>query len=106
MEIFEVGPCDEPYQMGFLIGQRFSEMIRSRVAADLVLQDQLLPFSRTPEAQPLIQALCNTNRQQFPAYWDELLGTAAGSGTSVIEVIHLHFFFFCPLNHNANEVSN
>lgn len=86
MEIFDVGPCEEPYQLGFLIGQRFSETIRSRVAADLVLQDQLLPFARTSEAGPLIQALCNTNQQRFPRYWDELLGTAAGSGVSVLEV--------------------
>ena len=96
LEMFDVGPCDEPYQMGFLIGQKFSNLIRSRVATDLILQDQLLPFARNPQAKPLIDALCNTNKQRFPQYWDELLGTAQGSGVSALEVsVCSSFRFSC-----------
>lgn len=87
LEIFEVGPCENAYQMGFLIGQRFSKLIRSRLAKDLILQQQLLPFAQTSQSQPLIEALCNNNRKKFPRYWDELLGTAEGSGVPVLDVI-------------------
>ncbi|WOL09309.1 hypothetical protein Cni_G18062 [Canna indica] len=91
LEIFDVGPCEEPYQMGFLIGQKFSSMIQSRVARDLILQQQLLPFAQTPQAEPLIEAICTANRQRYPAYWDELLGTADGSGVPVLHIILLNF---------------
>ncbi|KAK1320895.1 hypothetical protein QJS10_CPA03g00239 [Acorus calamus] len=63
LEIFEVGPCEEAYEMGYLVGQRFSHLIRSRVDSDLILRHQLLPFARSPEAQPLIQSLSTANRK-------------------------------------------
>ncbi|ONK75829.1 uncharacterized protein A4U43_C03F21000 [Asparagus officinalis] len=91
MDIFDVGPCKDSYQLGFLIGQRFSDLIRSRVVTDLILQHQLLPFSRTPEAEPLIESLCSNNKQRFPRYWDELLGTAQGSRVSALELILVNF---------------
>jgi hypothetical protein len=87
LEMFEVGPCRDAYQMGLLIGQRFSNLIRSRLAKDLILQEQLLPFAQTPQAQPLIKALTDNNQKKFPRYWDELLGTAEGSGVPVLHVI-------------------
>lgn len=87
MEMFEVGPCRDAYQMGMLIGQRFSCQISSRLARDLILQDQLLPFAQTEQAQPLLKALADNNRKKFPKYWDELLGTAEGSGVPVLDVI-------------------
>ncbi|XP_008793986.2 acyl-coenzyme A:6-aminopenicillanic-acid-acyltransferase 40 kDa form-like [Phoenix dactylifera] len=91
LELFDVGQCEEAYQMGFLIGQRFSDLIQSRVATDPILQQQLLPFARTAEAQPLVEALCTANRQMFPRYWDEMLGTAAGSGIPILQIILLNF---------------
>ncbi|XP_044476284.1 uncharacterized protein LOC123203880 isoform X4 [Mangifera indica] len=91
VEIFEVGPCENAYQMGFLIGQRFSNLIRSRLARDLILQNQLLPFAGTPESRSFIKALLENNQNKFPGYWDELLGTAAGSGVPVIEIILINF---------------
>lgn len=87
LEVFEVGPCDDAYQMGFLIGQRFGNKIRSRLSRDLILQNQLLPFAKSPHSQPLIKALINNNQKKYPRYWDELLGTAEGSGVPVLEVI-------------------
>ncbi|XP_062147133.1 uncharacterized protein LOC133854883 isoform X2 [Alnus glutinosa] len=87
LEMFEVGPCRDAYQMGLLIGQRFSNLIRSRLAKDLILQEQLLPFAQTPQAQPLIKALTDNNQKKFPRYWDELLGTAEGSGVPVLHII-------------------
>nr|GMD07530.1 Acyl-coenzyme A:6-aminopenicillanic-acid-acyltransferase [Ipomoea batatas] len=80
VEIFEVGPCENNYQLGFLIGQRFSKLIRSRLATDLILQNQLLPFAQSPLSTPLIHSLSETNRKAFPGYWDELRGTSDGSG--------------------------
>lgn len=92
MEMFEVGPCENGYQMGLLIGQRFSQQIRSRVASDLILQNELLPFARTPHSDPLLQALRHNNRTKFPSYWDELLGTAEGSG---VPFLHVFPIFLC-----------
>ncbi|KAB1202789.1 hypothetical protein CJ030_MR8G022197 [Morella rubra] len=91
LEMFEVGPCEDAFQMGMLIGRRFSNQIRSRVAKDLILQDQLLPFARTPQAQPLLKALIDNNQKRFPRYWDELRGTAEGSGVPVLEIILINF---------------
>ncbi|XP_022881302.1 uncharacterized protein LOC111398572 isoform X1 [Olea europaea var. sylvestris] len=91
LEIFEVGPCENAYQMGFMIGQRFSKMIKSRLATDLILQNQLLPFAQTPKSQPILQSLAITNKKKFPEYWDELLGTADGSGSPFLEIMLLNF---------------
>lgn len=90
LEMFEVGLCKDDYQFGFLIGQRFSGVINSRLKRDLILQNQLLPFSQTPQAQPFIKALSQTNQTKFPRYWDELLGTAEGSG---VPFLHVRFTF-------------
>ncbi|ONI07299.1 hypothetical protein PRUPE_5G112000 [Prunus persica] len=91
LEIFEVGPCEDAYRMGFLIGQRFSNQIKSRLANDLILQNQLLPFAQTPEAQQLLQSLTENNRNKFPRYWEELIGTAEGSGVPVLQIILINF---------------
>lgn len=87
LEMLEVGPCETPYQMGFFIGRRFSRLIQSRLSRDLILQNQLLPWARAPESRPLLEALCENNRNKFPRYWDELVGTAEGSGVPVLDVI-------------------
>ncbi|KAM0978879.1 hypothetical protein ACFX2C_014805 [Malus domestica] len=91
LEMFEVGPCEDAYTMGFLIGQRFSDMIKSRLASDLILHNQLLPFAQTPEFQPLLQSLTENNRNKFPRYWEELVGTADGSGVPVLDIILINF---------------
>ncbi|XP_021275556.1 uncharacterized protein LOC110410251 [Herrania umbratica] len=91
LEMFEVGPCEDDYRLGFLIGQRFCSQIRSRLAGDLILQNQLLPFARTTQAKPLIKALSETNQKKFPRYWAELLGTAEGSGVPVLDIILINF---------------
>ncbi|XP_031130371.1 uncharacterized protein LOC116032109 isoform X1 [Ipomoea triloba] len=90
LEIFEVGPC-ENYQLGFLIGQRFSKLIRSRLSTDLILQNQLLPFAQSPISTPLIHSLSETNRKAFPGYWDELRGTSDGSGVPFLQILLLNF---------------
>ncbi|KAH6763305.1 hypothetical protein C2S52_020738 [Perilla frutescens var. hirtella] len=86
MEIFEVGPCKDGFEMGFLIGQRFSMVIKSRLQRDLILQKQLLPFALSPHSKPLLTSLFETNMNKYPNYWDELRGTAQGSGTPFLEV--------------------
>ncbi|XAR70221.1 Isopenicillin-N N-acyltransferase [Bertholletia excelsa] len=87
LPIFEIGPCKDGYQMGFLIGRKFSKQIRSRLASDLILQDQLLPHAHTP----LVAALSASNRQKFPRFWEELVGTADGSGVPLLHLILLNF---------------
>ncbi|KAM7525833.1 hypothetical protein LguiA_015735 [Lonicera macranthoides] len=91
LEMFEVGPCEDAYRLGFLIGRRFSKQIRSRLNTDLILQNQLLPFSQSPLSRPLIRALSDTNRKRFPLYWDELRGTADGSGVPLLHIVLLNF---------------
>jgi hypothetical protein len=86
LEMFEVGPCIDSYEMGFLIGQRFSQRIKNRVASDTILQNQLRPFAQTPQSESLLKALFDNNQTKFPMYWDELLGTAAGSGVPLLDV--------------------
>lgn len=86
LEMFEVGPCETAHQMGLLIGRRFSNLIRSRLARDLILQNQLLPFAKNPESQALLQALYYNNQNKYPKYWEELLGIAEGSGVPVLDV--------------------
>ncbi|KAI9173606.1 hypothetical protein LWI28_003736 [Acer negundo] len=91
LELFEVGPCENAYQMGFLIGQRFSNLIRSRLSRDLILQNQLRPFVQSPESHRFIETLSKNNRNRFPRYWDELLGTAEGSGVPSLDIILINF---------------
>ncbi|KAL5706224.1 hypothetical protein ACHQM5_024422 [Ranunculus cassubicifolius] len=91
LETFEVGPCKDGYGMGFQIGKRFSNLIKSRLSTDLILQEQLLPFAQSPHSQQLLQALSDTNRNKYPKYWDELSGTADGSGVPILNLILLNF---------------
>lgn len=86
LEIFEVGPCEDGFEMGFAIGQRFSTVIKSRLQNDLILQKQLLPFALSPQSKPLLTSLTETNKNKYPKYWDELRGTAQGSGVPFLEV--------------------
>ncbi|KAK4262844.1 hypothetical protein QN277_028349 [Acacia crassicarpa] len=90
-EIFPVGPCDNAYQMGFSIGLRFSHQIKNRVANDLILQNQLIPFAQTPQSHSLLQSLFHNNRSKFPTYWDEILGTAQGSGVPLLHILLINF---------------
>ncbi|KAI4315495.1 hypothetical protein L6164_028295 [Bauhinia variegata] len=91
LEMFEVGPCRDSYQFGFSIGQRFSQLIRSRIAGDLILQNELLPFAQIPQSHPLLESLFDSSRSKYPTYWNELLGTAAGSGVPVLHILLINF---------------
>ncbi|GAB4834500.1 hypothetical protein Ancab_032757 [Ancistrocladus abbreviatus] len=91
LEMFEVGPCESNYQLGYQIGLRFSSLIKSRLATDLILQNQLRPFVQSSSGQWLIEALSYTNKKKFPRYWDELVGTAEGSGVPVLDMILINF---------------
>ncbi|KAL8504368.1 hypothetical protein ACS0TY_022915 [Phlomoides rotata] len=91
LEIFEVGPCEDGFEMGFLIGQRFSSEIKSRLEKDLILKKQLLPFAHSPHSDTLLKSLSQTNMKKYPRFWDELRGTAQGSGASFLEIMLLNF---------------
>ncbi|GER26838.1 acyl-coenzymeA:6-aminopenicillanic-acid-acyltransferase 40 kDa form [Striga asiatica] len=91
LEIFEVGPYRNGYELGFSIGQRFSQQIKSRLSKDLILQTQLLPFTRSPKSHSLLESLSEKNMRKYPNYWDELRGTATGSGVPFLEIMLLNF---------------
>ncbi|OIT38595.1 hypothetical protein A4A49_36635 [Nicotiana attenuata] len=91
LEMYEFGPCEDAFQIGFLIGQRFSKQIRSRLSNDLILQNQLLPFAQFSNSQPFIHALSETNQSKFPHYWNELKGIAEGSGVPFLNILLLNF---------------
>ncbi|KAL3619216.1 hypothetical protein CASFOL_036786 [Castilleja foliolosa] len=91
LEMFEVGPCANGYEMGFSIGQRFSKEIKSRLSKDLILQKQLLPFAHSPNSHTLLKSLYQTNMKKYPNYWDELRGTAEGSESPFLEIMLLNF---------------
>ncbi|KZV20549.1 hypothetical protein F511_34482 [Dorcoceras hygrometricum] len=91
LEIFEVGSCENGYDFGFLIGQRFSKIIQSRLSKDLILKNQLLPFAKSTHSQPLLESLIRNNQEKYPKYWDELRGTAQGSGSSFLDIMLLNF---------------
>jgi hypothetical protein len=89
--VFDAGRCADGYALGLAVGRRFSDVIRSRVRQDLVLREQLLPFASSAEAAPLLAALQAANRERYPRYWDELVGTADGSGVPLLHVILVNF---------------
>ncbi|XP_016189434.1 uncharacterized protein LOC107630730 isoform X1 [Arachis ipaensis] len=92
VEMFQVGPCQDAYQFGILIGKRFSKLIKTRLATDLILHNQLLPFANnTLQSQSLLQTLFDNNQRKFPRYWDELLGTAAGSAVPLLHILLINF---------------
>lgn len=91
LEMLEIGPCKDGYEMGFLIGQRFSRQINSRLSKDLILRNQLLPFARSPRSHTLLKSLSENNKRRYPNYWDELQGTAQGSDVPFLEIMLLNF---------------
>lgn len=91
LDTFDAGLCAGGYALGLAVGRRFAGVIRSRTRQDLVLRDQLLPFASTAEAQPLLAALQSANRERYPRHWDELVGTADGSGVPLLHLILLNF---------------
>lgn len=91
LDAFDAGRCADGYALGLAVGRRFAEVIQSRMRQDLVLREQLLPFASTAQAQALLAALQSANRQRYPRYWDELVGTADGSGVPLLHVILVNF---------------
>ncbi|WVZ72877.1 hypothetical protein U9M48_021268 [Paspalum notatum var. saurae] len=91
LDSFDAGRCAGGYALGLAVGRRFAGVIRSRARQDLVLRDQLLPFASTAQAQPLLAALQSANRERYPRHWDELVGTADGSGVPLLHLILLNF---------------
>ncbi|KAL6850113.1 hypothetical protein ACP4OV_020740 [Aristida adscensionis] len=91
LDVFDAGRCADGYALGLAVGRRFGGAIRSRMRRDLVLREQLLPFASTAAARPLLAALQAANRERYPRYWDELVGTADGSGVPLLHVILVNF---------------
>ncbi|GAB2231548.1 hypothetical protein Droror1_Dr00010556 [Drosera rotundifolia] len=91
MKIFEIGPCDKAYQIGYQMGVTFSSTITSRIDTDLILRNQLRPFAQTPSGMLLVRLLCDTNKEKYPEYWDELVGIAEGSGVPELDIILINF---------------
>ncbi|KAL8141600.1 hypothetical protein V2J09_014632 [Rumex salicifolius] len=91
LELYQVGPHENAYQFGYQIGRRFSSLIRTRLASDVILRTKLRPYASSPPGQQLIEALRTKNRTKFPLYWDELVGTADGSDVALLDIILINF---------------
>lgn len=91
LHVFDAGRCADGYQLGLAVGQRFGETIRSRMRGDLFLHERLLPFASTAAGKPVLATLQAANRERYPRYWDELVGTADGSGVPLLHIILVNF---------------
>lgn len=89
LKIYEIGPCQDSYQIGFLIGSHFSDVIKSRLNTDSIFNNQLLPFAQTPQSQSLLQSLTVNNATRYPHYWNEMQGIAHGSSVPFLHVRNL-----------------
>jgi hypothetical protein len=70
MEYFQAtGSHDE---IGFSIGQRFSDEIRQAMAENPTLQHEFLPFHKSPKGKILFQQLNSLHRQLYPNYISEI----------------------------------
>nr|XP_043606381.1 uncharacterized protein LOC122578474 [Erigeron canadensis] len=91
LEIFEIGPCQDSYQMGYSIGNHFSNLIKSRLSTDSIFNNQLLPFAQSPQAQSLINSLSHNNSTKFPDHWNEMRGISHGSDVPFLHIMILNF---------------
>ncbi|KAK1438485.1 hypothetical protein QVD17_04294 [Tagetes erecta] len=91
LRMYEIGPCEDSYQIGVSIGNHFSDLIKSRLITDTIFNSQLLPFAQSPQSQSLLQSLTNNNSTNFPNYWNELKGLAHGSGVPFLHIMILNF---------------
>jgi predicted choloylglycine hydrolase len=67
------------FEVGFAIGKRFAEQIHCLFDNYRFLQQQVLPYHRTPEGQARYQELLDLNKARYPDYFAELEGLAQGS---------------------------
>lgn len=67
-------------EVGFAIGQRFTERIHRSLDTYRFLQERILPYHRTPEGQARYQQLLELHQIRYPDYFAELEGIARGSG--------------------------
>jgi hypothetical protein len=74
------------FDVGFAIGKRFAEQIHWLLDNYRFLQQQVLPYHRTPEGQARYQELVDLNRLRYPEYFAELEGLAQGAGRSFEEL--------------------
>lgn len=67
------------YEVGFAIGERFSEQIHRTLDGYPFLREQLLPYHHSTEGQVRYHDLLELNRLCYPDYLDELEGLAQGA---------------------------
>lgn len=67
-------------EVGSAIGQRFADQIHRSLDAYPFLQEQMLPYHRTPEGQARYRQLLELHQARYPDYFAELEGIAQGSG--------------------------
>ncbi|MBS1249649.1 MAG: hypothetical protein MAG431_01229 [Chloroflexi bacterium] len=68
------------FEVGFAIGERFSEQIHQLLDNYRLFQNQILPYNRTPEGRTRYEKLLDLNQAQYPGYMDEIGGLAQGAG--------------------------
>jgi len=68
------------FEIGRSIGRRCADALPGILAGFGELQEQFLPFHRSPAGQKQFETLLAINRETFPDYVAELEGVAEGSG--------------------------
>jgi predicted choloylglycine hydrolase len=67
------------FEVGFAIGERFSEQIHRTLDSYPFLREHLLPYHHSPEGQVRYHDLVELNRLCYPDYMNELEGLAQGA---------------------------
>ena len=70
------------HEVGFAIGQRFTDRIHRSLDTYPFLQERILPYHRTPEGQARYQQLLELHQVRYPDYFAELEGIADGAECS------------------------
>ncbi|MHC4432007.1 MAG: C45 family autoproteolytic acyltransferase/hydrolase [Planctomycetota bacterium] len=74
------------FEIGLATGKRFAAQIQRAFDMYPFLQQQILPYQRTPEGQARYRELLDLNRTRYPSYFAELEGMAEGAGHSFEEL--------------------
>eukprot|EP00897_Mesotaenium_endlicherianum_P010318 jgi/Mesen1/9314/ME000060S08752 len=87
VDIPEIHVFGSSYNMGLSIGTTFKDMIKGRLAKDRLLHDSLLPYYASSEGRLLVDQLITNNREKYSSYYEELKGTADGSGVPFEQLV-------------------
>lgn len=81
-----------PHAVFHAIGSHFSERIREYAKQSSALNDRLIPwYNESQKNRDIMFGFVMANRNQFPAYFEELQGLSEGSGMPLLYILLLNF---------------